>query len=245
MSEPVKIPRLYRLTVSGMREETPSVRTLALDLGGQELNYEAGQYVSLILKDAQDPRGNRRPFTLSSSPSEKGFLSITSKMTGSPFKNAFGALTAGDEVEVRGPFGDFTLLPDRDALMIAGGIGITPFRSMLRWAVDRGLQRRVVLLYSNSVEQEIAFRGELNQLCAESTPLRVVYTLTRAEQDSDWQGHRGRIDAQIIRREAVRLEEPVYYICGPSGLVEGMEQLLVQELEINDSDIRSEDFPGY
>jgi ferredoxin-NADP reductase len=117
-------------------EETRSVVTFAFELE-HGLEYQAGQYVTLKLAGVKDPRGSQRPFTLSSSPTEGARLSITTKMSDSPFKARLTEISergALDEIKMRGPMGEFKFTTARAAVMVAGGIGITPFRSMLRMA---------------------------------------------------------------------------------------------------------------
>ena len=144
--------------------------TFAFELEGS-IEYQAGQYVNLKVTGVDDPRGPSRPFTLSSSPTEGSRLAITMRMTNSSFKTRLTEISergALGELKMRGPMGDFKLHGGRAAVMITGGIGITPFRSMLRCAADRGYGLQVVLLYSNSTPLDIAFKRELDDLAMET-----------------------------------------------------------------------------
>lgn len=233
------------------RKETPSARTFCFELDSGGLDYRPGQYITVRLEGIEDPRGPQRPFTLSSSPTEKGQISITSEMTGSPFKEALQKIAAqGNNIEeqlkIRGPMGDFTLDMERPALMIAGGIGITPFRSMIRYVRDQGADLPIVLLYSNSTLSDITFRDELDAAAGDSDALTVVHTLTRsAESGNGWSGRTGRIDSEVIAEAAGPLEKPVYYVCGPPDMVTAMTGIVQDELDVAESDLRAEKFTGY
>lgn len=245
-SRPTTAPRVYHLPLVDEQRETPDVVTFRFARDAEKLQYQAGQYVALKLQDVQDPRGNVRPFTLSSSPTEEDFISITSKMTGSPFKERLLSFEEGEEAEVRGPMGWFTLDPNRPAVMIAGGIGITPFRSMLRDAADRGLNPTIVLLYSNSTPEEITFREELEELAEKLRKLKVVHTISHPERSkSPWHGRTGRINAAMIRLETEGLEGALHYVCGPPSMVEDISKLLKEGLSLEQGDIRVEKFTGY
>ena len=243
---PPPSPREYRLPLMGRRRETPSVLTFQFGIEGTGFRYLPNQFVFLELPGVQDPRGPRRPFSLSSSPTETESISITSKMTGSPFKEQLASLEVGDVGIVRGPLGDFLLDPTRPALMIAGGVGITPFRGMIRYAADSDLPNPIVLLYSNKVPEEIAFRRELQDIEERWGGLKVVHTLTRPQEStSAWTGRTGRIDAQLIHEELDGLGNPNVYVCGTPGFVEGMVRVLRRETGFPEESIRIERFRGY
>lgn len=230
------------------RPETASVTTFDFQIV-ERLDYRPGQIIILELTEIEDRRGAQRPFTLSSSPTEADRISITTKMTGSTYKKTLQdiAESAGDvagRVKLEGPQGDFTLDTKRPALMIAGGIGVTPFRSMIRHACDRAEGHVITLLYSSETVDEIVFREELDSLAEDNDWLTVIYTVTQPGSGS-WSGRTGRIDADLIAEHAGRLDRPVYYVCGPPEMVGAMDRILEDELAIPDADRRSEKFSGY
>jgi len=235
------------VTLEERRQETPSAMTVVLELGERRFVYEPGQYVSLVVAGAEDdPRGANRTFTLSSSPSEEGILSITTRDSGSPFKERLLHGPEGLEVEVRGPLGGFVLDSKRPAVLLTGGIGITPFRSMIRAGADRGFGEPVVLLYSNRTVEEIAFRQELDRIAAEHEAFTVDYTVTRAgESEAQWEGRTGRFDAFWITKASSPLTDPRFYICGPPAMVHELKAILSYQIGIPDEDILSEEFEGY
>jgi len=229
--------------------ETPTTQTFRFRLDGAMFDFRPGQYVTVKIAGVDDPRGPQRPFTLSSSPSEADALWITTRMGGSPFKEALKELGAGGDcsgrVNLRGPLGKFTLDRQRPAVMIAGGIGITPFRSMIRWVKDTQAEVPIVLLYSNETPAEIAFREELDDLAEAESWLEVVHTITDPEAAEDWDGRTGRIDDKLIGEAAARLDHPVYYVCGPPGMGEGVHDAVVEDLGVREADLRPESFSGY
>lgn len=130
--------------------------------------------------------------------------------------------------------------------MLAGGIGITPFRSMIRYAADMGLKQPILLFYSNRTAEEIVFREELERLSHTFKSLKVVITVTRPEESkAPWDGATGRIEGSTIKRETESLKDPLYYVCGPPLMVEGMTGILGQDAGVPQESIRQERFDGY
>ena len=146
---------------------------------------------------------------------------------------------------MRGPMGEFKLDTERAAVMIAGGIGITPFRSMLRDAADRGVDLQMILLYSNRTPAEIVFKQELDDIARRWKHLKIVYTITRPEEATDWAGKTGRIDARLIREQAQTLNAPLYYVCGSRTMVDDISRVVADELNVAQEDLRTEKFTGY
>jgi ferredoxin-NADP reductase len=237
---------LHPISIRRVRE-TDSVMTFAFELE-RTVEYQAGQYVTLKLAGVEDPQGPQRPFSLSSSPTETRSLLITTRMTGSPFKTRLTEISERgtlDEIKMRGPLGEFKLDTERAAVMIAGGIGITPFRSMLRFAADRELGLEVILLYSSSTPAEIVFKRELDDIARRWKHLKIVYTITRPEEAKRWAGKTGRIDAGLIRENAQTLNGPLYYVCGSPTMVDDISRLVADELDVAQDDLRAEKFTGY
>jgi ferredoxin-NADP reductase len=247
MAPPQPPPQQLRLPLLGSEPQTPSVTTFRFDLGGRALEYQPGQFGSMKLEGIADPRGSMRSFTLSSSPTESGWVAITTRISGrSPFKERLSNLRPGEEVDLRAPMGEFTLDTRRPAVMLAGGIGVTPFRSMIRYAADRALELPIVLLYSSRTPEEIVFMDELDELARQHRTLKVVYTITRpGEARETWAGRIGRFDAGSVRAKAAGLSQATYYVCGSEAMVDGATRMLTEELHVPKNDIRSEEFPGY
>jgi ferredoxin-NADP reductase len=182
-------------------------------------------------------------FTISSSPTETDFLEFTKKITDHPFSIALSRSKIEDWATIDGPHGDFTIegTPERVG-MLSGGIGITPLRSICRYCTDIKSETKITLLYSNHIEEDIVFREELEDMQKESRNMNVVFTLNEASPA--WKGYKGRIDAEMIRKEIPDYEKTLFYICGPPAMVHAIEKLL-KELKVPKAQIMKENFPGY
>ncbi len=152
----------------------------------------------------------------------------------------------GENFQFRGPFGKFVLDTSRSAVMLAGGIGITSFRSMIRYAADLELKQPIVLFYSNRTAEEIVFREELERLSHNFRTLKVITTVTRpGESKIAWEGKTGRINSSMVQDETAGLSNPLYYISGPPATVEGMTTMVQDGLVVSRENIRMEKFEGY
>jgi ferredoxin-NADP reductase len=215
------------------------------DLLGQPVEFRPGQffYVTLLDPPYTDARGPRRHFSIVNSPNEKGTLALTTRLRDSGFKRSLRDLPIGAAVEVGPIAGRFTLPEDRSRplVFIAGGIGITPFRSMLRYVQEERLDYRITLLYSNRDRGSAAFLDELEALAAQNPYLRLVLTMT---DDPAWRGERRRIDAALLREYLGDPAANVYYLAGPPALVEAASQALA-ELGVDAAGIKKENFVGY
>ncbi len=203
-----------------------------------DLDYKPGQFLFITIKSGGEEM--QKHFTISSSPTE-GYLEFTKKLTGHPFSNALDRLEVGDWAFIRTPFGSFTFEGEHPRVaMLSGGIGITPLRSMCRYATDKRLDTSIVLIYGNRTEEDIVFRDELDAMQRENQNLRVIHTLSSPGES--WKGYRGRIERELVEREIPDYLERVFYICGPPRLVEAMRDI-AQELGV--PEIILESFPGY
>lgn len=204
-----------------------------------------GQYVEWTLEhEPFDSRGNRRYFTIASSPTENAVRAgIRFYPNASSFKRALSALPLGSKVKVGALAGDFTLPKDseRKLAFIAGGIGATPFRSMVRYVADKNETRDMVLLYSNKTENEIAYRDFFDG--AAEAGLRTVYTLTDAAPNN-WHGRRGFITPEMIREEIPDFRQRTFYISGPKSMTDAFSNAL-HKMGVHRSHIKTDFFPGF
>ncbi len=220
--------------------------TFRFSTEGMAFQYRSNQAIRLALPGVNDPWGAIRTFSLSSSPSESGILAVACKITDTPFKQALSRLVPGDPAHIYGPLGHFLLDPSRPAVFLAGGIGIAPFRGMLRFAVDTGLAQPMTLFYSARVPEELVFREELDQLAHVSTRISLHYTVTRpADSVTPWKGRVGRIDAESVARSTSSLTRPRYYVVGLPGMVQETITALSERLSLPLEDIAVERFRGY
>lgn len=204
------------------------------------LNYKPGQYLMLDL-DVEDPEGNTRPLSIASSPTED-FLLLSTKIRDTPFKQKLITLKPGDKVRVKGPLGVFTLKEDaKEIVFLGGGIGITPFRDMIKYATDKKLPMRLTLLYSNKTPNDIVYKDEWAVFERENKNLKVVHTIT---DDAAWHGRKGRINEAMIREFCNDMNNTLFYICGPPGMVEGLSNLL-KTMNVPLQNTKIEKFAGY
>jgi len=183
-----------------------------------------------------------RPMSLATSPT-RPHLEYAVRVSDSAYKRAFAALKPGDEVAVFGPIGDFVLHETRPAVLLAGGVGITPLKGMAEYAADKALPIPIRLVYSNRSEDEILYRHELESLEKQNPKFRVLHTLTR-NSDKKWRGATGRIDRELLQQTTGDLVDPIYYVSGTPSMVMGTLRLL-RALDVPDADLEVEAFRGY
>jgi ferredoxin-NADP reductase len=192
---------------------------------------------------ASDDR--QRTFSLASAPHEDG-LTIATRMRKSAYKQPLAAAAPGAKVRIVGPRGTMSLHdePDRAIVMIAGGIGITPFISVLRSEAEAERPRPMALLYSNRLPEDAAYLDELRELERRLDGFRLVLTMTGMQYSDSWDGETRRIDADMVKEASRGLPRPHYYVAGTPDMAEDMRQML-DDMGIDDDDIHSEDFTGY
>ena len=218
---------------------------------GRLPTFKPGQYAEWTLAaDTSDSRGNRRYFTLASSPTEQDVrLGIKFYANASTFKQYLAAFKAGSPMLAGSIAGDFTLpnLPwnkKKKLIFIAGGIGVTPFRSMIKYLLDRHEPRDIVLFYSNKTEAEIAYKDIFDAAQAAGIGFRAVYTLTDKAVSPTWAGGRGYVDAAMIMREVPDYKDRLFFISGPRSMVTTFQQTL-HDIGIPRRRIKTDFFPGF
>jgi ferredoxin-NADP reductase len=210
--------------------------------------FTAGQFCFLNLPDMgfHDERGLRRHLSIASSPLERELLFAT-KMSESAFKRTIRTMTAGMTITVEPPLG-FLALPESTALpaiFLAGGIGITPFRSMIRYASGARTGHTITLFYSNRMPDEAAFLGELEGIAEVHGNIRILPTMTRMQESAvPWPGLTGRINVSMIEEHCRDWRDSVFYIAGPPAMVDSMNETL-QEMHIKPDRMHIEKFSGY
>ena len=208
--------------------------------------FKAGQAIRLELIDPPAAAGqSSRTLSLVSAPFEQELV-LATRMRDSAFKRAFKALPDGASVRIDGPFGDLTLGDSaRPAVFIAGGIGITPFMSMLRQAAEDRSPQRLFLAYSNRRPEDSAFLDELQGLERQNKRFHLMATMTDMSKSArEWSGETGLVDASMLKRLVGELGAPIYYVVGPPAMVEAMQRTL-GGAGIAEDQIRTEEFYGY
>ncbi len=234
-----------RSLVKEKREVAKGTLLVIFDLQGQEVDFEPGQYfwVELIDPPYQDEKGPRRHISVVTSPTEGNVLGLCTRLRDSAFKRSLAELEVGDEVEVEEPKGTFLLPEDtsKQYVFIAGGIGITVFRCMLRYIADKGLPHQVTLVYSNRDRESTAFLDELQELEQTLPGLRLVLTMT---DDPGWEGETRMIDADVLREHLGDLDPLTFLVAGPPPMV----QAVVGELHgagLPEEQVLPDSFSGY
>ncbi|NDE68258.1 oxidoreductase [bacterium] len=207
------------------------------------MSFVPGQYLEWTLdRGDADSRGNRRYFTIASSPTEDGVaMGVKFYPEPSSFKKHLLEMGKDDVLVASQLAGDFVMPRDKQKklVFVAGGIGITPFRSMIQYLVDTGEQRDIVLLYSNKKTEDIVYRDVLEN-ARQKIGMKVVYVIT----DRESRGYTGPITSQVIVSEIPDYAERYFYISGPHGMVVGFEGML-QSVGVKGSHIRTDFFPGF
>jgi len=214
----------------------------------ERYEFRAGQFCFLNLQDRgiQDERGLRRHLSIASSPYEKELLFAT-KISGSAFKQTLLKMPLGDIITIELPLGTFTL-PEETAnpfVFLAGGIGITPFRSMVRHIANAHTNHTVTLFYSNRVPEEAVFLDELQSIADMHEKISLVPTMTRVDSSSiTWSGLTGRLNTSMIQEGCKEWRDAIYFIAGPPKMSDSMVEIL-EEMDIHPDRIRVERFVGY
>jgi ferredoxin-NADP reductase len=220
----------------------PDVKTFRFRLEG-EIPRKPGQYLILTLGINGKPAS--KAFSISSSPTEKGYIEFTKKLTGSDFSKTLDSLKPGGFFAIRMPMGKFTFEGEFPKVaFLSGGIGVTPIRSIFRYATDKKLSSSLVLLYSARIPGQCVFRDEFTAMQEENKNIKVVYTLTDCAEKVP--GCRsGMIDEAMVKEEIPDYTERKFFMCGPPPMVEAMRAMLTGKLAVAKENIITEDFVGY
>jgi len=202
--------------------------------------FEPGQHLSLTLATREGEQ--TKHFTHDEAPADP-YLEITTRLSGSAFKDALLGLRPGDVVRITGPRGRMTLPPDaKKAGFLVGGVGVTPAHSIIRDAVQRKTGLTVALFYGNLDERSIPFGDEFDAYAAAHPEISVVHVLQSPGED--WPGERGFITADIVRRHVDPLDGWHWVVTGPPGMITAM-QAVVRDLGIPEDRVSTEAFAGY
>lgn len=230
----------FETTVTDILKRTRNVKSFRF-LRPASFTYQAGQFMFVTIESGKGKL--RKHFTISTSPTEKGFIEFTKKLSDSEYSAALNALKVGDWAKIEGPYGLFTLEGEPEKVgMLSGGIGITPLRSMCKYCTDMNLRTHITVLCACHAAEDIVFREDFEEMKKQNKNMKVAFTVDEAADD--WTGYVGRIDAQLLQREIPDYRERVFYTCGPPAMVKAMEDLL-RGLKVPQDSIKKENFTGY
>ncbi len=235
------------INVKLIKKEEVANGTMAFHFEKPEgMEFRAGQFAdyTLINPPETDAEGDTRGFSLVHAPFE-GDLVAATRMRDTAFKRVIKDLPIGTEVKFDGPYGDFTLhkTETTPAVFIIGGIGVTPVRSMIAQATHDKTAHKLLLLHSSRTPADLPFLDDFQKLAAENPNFTYV-PVASDEAPEDWQGEKGRVDADMIKKYVTDINAPIFYLSGPEGMVKAMRQMLV-EMDVNEDNIRTEEFAGY
>ena len=211
-------------------------------------SFKAGQAADLTLLNPPetDSEGNIRTFSIASPPFE-GQLTVATRMRDTAFKRSLKAVPIGTEINIASPTGSFTLHKNsnKPAVFLAGGIGITPFFSIVRQADHDQSLHKLYLFYSNRRPEDAAFLETLQSLERTNANFRLIATMTEMSRSSKkWERETGLINIEMLSQHLGNLQGPIYYIAGPPAMVTDMRKMLVAS-GVDEDDIRTEEFAGY
>jgi len=235
------MPQEFTLKVKEIIQRTYNVKSFRLALDAP-LEFKAGQFMKVMLGEGKELE---HYLSFSNSPTEIGFIEFTKKISESSFSKRLCGLDSGDEVKIQAPLGKFTLEGNESAKIafLSGGIGITPIRSMCKYAADKNLGTDIILVYSNRTIKDIAFREDFNQMQKVYPKLKVVHVL--CEIEPGFKCSVGHINAQVVKKEVPDYLMRKFYLCGPPAMVEAMRKILAEELLLPKENIITENFQGY
>ena len=234
----------FELKVKSVSEATEGTFSITFEKPAN-FNFFAGQFLIISLDiPICDEKCFRRSMSIASSPTED-FLIITARKGTSAYKRKMETLKEGETARATGPWGKVLLEESFQGnhVMIAGGVGITPFRSMIKDAKDRNLPLNILLLYSNRVPETIAFKEELDALVKSNPNFNVIFTISDANK-TDWTGETNLIDADFIKKYNKEINNSIYYLCGPPVMVQTIDKILKNDLKIDPKRVKKELFTG-
>jgi ferredoxin-NADP reductase len=233
-----------KATIKEKREVAKGTLMVTFELESDEVDWTPGEYfwVELLDPPYDDEKGARRHITVVTSPTE-GVLGLATRIRDSAFKKSLVEMREGSAVDVEQPKGSFVLPEDTSQryAFVAGGIGITPFRSMLRYIADKDLDYDITLVYSNRDVESTAFLDELKELESVVPRCRVIFTMT---DDPSWEGDTRMLDAEVLRDLLGDLESFHFMIAGPPPMAKSVEGSLL-EAGLSEDQVQSDSFSGY
>lgn len=228
------------VTIKEIIQRTSNVKSFRLRSYGST-DFKAGQFLCVQLLTEKECK---RYLSISNSPTEKGYIEFTKKITQSDFSKGLDSLKPGDRLKIQYPFGNFTLQDSNAKLaFLSGGIGITPIRSICKYAADKKLDTDIVLVYANRSIKDIVFKEDFDLMQRQHPKLKVAHVL--CEPAPRFKCVVGLINAQVIKNEVPDYIERKFYICGPPSMVEAMKKILTDELVLSKESIVTENFQGY
>jgi ferredoxin-NADP reductase len=213
-----------------------------------DFQFRAGQSIDLTLLNPPetDAEGNSRAFSIASAPFDNNLM-IATRMRDTAFKRVLRKASAGLQVKIDGPGGSFVLhrKSEKPAVFLAGGIGITPFLSIIRQAGHDKSPHHLYLFYANRRPEDAAFLDLLSEATKGNPNFHLIATITEMDKSHrEWKGETGYINKEMLTKHLPSLQGPIYYLAGPPAMVAAMRRTLI-DAGVDEDDIRTEEFSGY
>ena len=238
----------YYFPLKERKEIAEETMAFTLDTSGSNFPFIAGQYADFTLEKPpfNDIKGKTRPFSIASSPLEKGSIMFATRMRDSAFKNSLKQISLGTKISVSSARGSFVLHDDakQSAVFLAGGIGITPIRSIIETAGLEKKPHKLFLFYSNRTPSATAVLHDFEKFAKQNQNFKFFPTITQLEGVKDWKYPTGRIKFKMIEENVPELKNAIFYISGPNAMVSAMRQVLAVG-KIKSGNIVTEEFSGY
>ena len=241
-------PRDFQLVFLRKEQLSKDTCSFYFDRKGVDFGFLPGQYIRMTLAVVNpDNRGSARFFTIASSPLETDTIMITTRVLESSFKKTLASLPTGTAVQFFGPVGNFVFRQEEKQhhIFLAGGIGITPFHSMITYAAKQKVRTQITLFVSFVTVEDIVFYKELTKISEENKQIRIVYTLTQPElSTTSWSGETGRLSEDMLKKYDLIDQNRLYFVAGPMQMVTAMIDMLFV-MKIPKEKVRKENFVGY
>lgn len=239
----------YELKVIEKKRLSPTAACIRLGLDGKEFKFMPGQYIQAEVKLQEregfkipdsKPNIQKRCFSISSSPNEKRYIEFTCKAVQNGFVSVYTVnyLKIGERLKVTGPLGRFVFDENKikkNLVFLAGGSGISPMMSILRYITENKIKLNALIIYSNKTEDEILWKEEIEEISRKNKNIKHIFTLTQQK----WKGQKGRISKEMIESNVKSLKDADFFIVGPPGFVGEMEKI-VRGLGVNEGSIKKE-----
>lgn len=232
-----------------IRREEIAEGTMAFHFAKEPgFEFRPGQAIDFTLIDPPetDAEGNIRTFSIASAPFDSDLM-IATRMRDTAFKRVLRKAEMGLKIKMEGPSGSFVLhrKAEKPAVFLTGGIGITPFLSIIRQAAHDRDAHQLYLFYSNRRPEDAAFLDALKDVAAKYSNFHLIATMTEMKKSRrEWKGETGSINKDMLARHLPALQGPIYYVAGPPSMVTAMRRMLVDSA-VDEDDMRTDEFSGY